>query len=1094
VYHSRTAGNEVILPPSSKMALSTFPGSVRLWCPLILAIAANFVSCGGGSSGGGQSSSPPVTPDFALSVSPTTLSIQDGQSGTASLSATGSNGFSSAVTVQVSGLPTGVTISPSSISLTPGTPLQITISAAASAPTTTASITFTGTSGTLTHTAQLAMTNSITVTSNTPPFRMRYTRTDAVIEYSMWLNAHWIIYNPPTNRFFVTDPFSNRVFVLDAATESMIGTIIVPGAFNVDDTQDHTSLYVGTKIGDIYVIDPVGMVVTKRYVASEIGPSGFPAYSVLVMGNGTLALLGEPATLPRTDGYQEFAFWNPSTNSITVTNLLSSGICGPPMVDIGWFSRTPDRSKLVFASIASDGTLCEIDPSTGTALHAQPGTYVEGMALTPDSKWLITFGYNGSGTGQAHVLDVGTLAQVAQFPINASWISNTYFFVGPDSKTLYVTCDTAAYAYDLSSGNELGWLPDFFLMFTSSGEGAFGPVYGPQFGAMDGTGLIAGPMEEGVAFLDTTTLRTGAVGSQFTNGYLNPATGPTAGGTQTTWVADGVVGAGITPPTGTISDVYFGSLTASSPSLSSGTITATTPPGAPGPVDVYVLTTDGGVQYVPEGFSYGPSVLEVTPNATAAGGGPGMIFGYGFGATSSNEVPSSLQVKVGGASATITAFYPYGYGILYPPFPLEAFSYTIPPGTAGSSADVTVTSSSGSTSVHNAMTYLPALQQYPLTSASLAQGIYDPHRDVYYFTDATKIQVFSRTQGAWLAPITIPAPYTPKRLWGVALSPNGDNLAVSDATGGAIYVLNPDAPSTVRGFSIPQYQGYVQSPLGIAISDAGIAYYWTIPVGAVSMHFNKLDTSSGTVTAYDNCLNSATEPLCVLLPNPTSSNYLRTAISGDNSKVFGNGGGTVFVLDTATDTASYATLPSFFTDTPLDFDLSLSADQTRLAATGYSYDSNLNAESCLELNMRESKNLSYLYGEKLSPNGALLFQPTTVGIDVLDGRLYVLLDRIALPITPSSQYDALVSDGTDNILVAITGTNSDGVAVIDLRSIPTPAPLPYETDVVATRNSVSTGPASRVRRGNTTGQPSTGLPSRPVHLVIPHVTKPISPR
>jgi hypothetical protein len=91
-------------------------------------------------------------------------------------------------------------------------------------------------------------------------------------------------------------------------------------------------------------------------------------------------------------------------------------------------------------------------------------------------------------------------------------------------------------------------------------------------------------------------------------------------------------------------------------------------------------------------------------------------------------------------------------------------------------------------------------------------------------------------------------------------------------------------------------------------------------------------------------------------------------------------------------------------------------------------------------------NISYLYGEKLSPDGTMLFQPTTDGIDVLDARLGILLERIALPIALSPNYDALVSDGKDNVLVAITGANGNGIAVIDLTSIPEPTPLPYAAD------------------------------------------------
>lgn len=54
-----------------------------------------------------------------------------------------------------------------------------------------------------------------------------------------------------------------------------------------------------------------------------------------------------------------------------------------------------------------------------------------------------------------------------------------------------------------------------------------------------------------------------------------------------------------------------------------------------------------------------------------------------------------------------------------------------------------------------------------------------------------------------------------------------------------------------------------------------------------------------------------------------------------------------------------------------------------------------------------------------------------------------LQDRISLPHPLSPNYDALVVDGADNLLVGITGTG-DGIAVIDLTSINEPQPLPHE--------------------------------------------------
>jgi hypothetical protein len=232
-------------------------------------LISGLTACGGGGGGTGYQPPPPPTPDFSLTVSPTSQTVNGGTSALVSLSVMAINGFSSQVSIQVSGLPAGVSFSPTSITVAPGTPQQISLSAAANASAATQTVTFTGTSGSLTHATQL----SLSVTPFTGlPTRTRYVRTDATTEYYQWLNQHWILYHAGTGRYFVTDPSSNQVIVVDAVSEQKIASLSVPGAFAIDVTPDQSLLYVGTAIGDVYSIDPVGMTVTNRYLASQIGP------------------------------------------------------------------------------------------------------------------------------------------------------------------------------------------------------------------------------------------------------------------------------------------------------------------------------------------------------------------------------------------------------------------------------------------------------------------------------------------------------------------------------------------------------------------------------------------------------------------------------------------------------------------------------------------------------------------------------------------------------------------------------------------------------------------------------------------------------
>jgi len=112
------------------------------------------------------------TPDFSLSVNATSLSLTAGGSAQpVSVSATAINGFTGTIPVTISGLPTGVTASPASFTLTPGTPQQVNFTAAASAAAGTSTVVFTGTSGTLSHTASFSLT--VTAAVANPNFRFR---------------------------------------------------------------------------------------------------------------------------------------------------------------------------------------------------------------------------------------------------------------------------------------------------------------------------------------------------------------------------------------------------------------------------------------------------------------------------------------------------------------------------------------------------------------------------------------------------------------------------------------------------------------------------------------------------------------------------------------------------------------------------------------------------------------------------------------------------------------------------------------------------------------------------------------------------------
>jgi hypothetical protein len=111
-----------------------------------------------------------TTPDFAVSASPSSLTITQGSNGTSTITITSLNGFNAATTLSASGLPSGVTAAFSTNPVTPpanGTATStLTLTASATATTGAATVTITGTSGSTTHTTNIALTVNAAATPN----------------------------------------------------------------------------------------------------------------------------------------------------------------------------------------------------------------------------------------------------------------------------------------------------------------------------------------------------------------------------------------------------------------------------------------------------------------------------------------------------------------------------------------------------------------------------------------------------------------------------------------------------------------------------------------------------------------------------------------------------------------------------------------------------------------------------------------------------------------------------------------------------------------------------------------------------------------
>jgi hypothetical protein len=131
---------------------------------LALLLAACGGQTGGGSGGGGGGGGGGSSPSFALALDPTSLTVQQGSSGTTTLTVTPQNGFSGTVNLSlVAGqnqVPQGLSLSPDRVQVPSPNPVTLTLSAAPSTPTGTYRLKVRGTSGSLTKEADLTVTVS----------------------------------------------------------------------------------------------------------------------------------------------------------------------------------------------------------------------------------------------------------------------------------------------------------------------------------------------------------------------------------------------------------------------------------------------------------------------------------------------------------------------------------------------------------------------------------------------------------------------------------------------------------------------------------------------------------------------------------------------------------------------------------------------------------------------------------------------------------------------------------------------------------------------------------------------------------------------
>lgn len=185
--------------------------------------------CGGGAGSSDTSSGSTVqNPAFTISLSPSSVTLVQGASQPVQVSVMAENGFTGSVSVTTSSVPGGVTVSPTTLSISSGSPAAFTFSASSTAGISRQSITLNATSDTLTATASLQL--NISGNALPDPFHP--------VGGSM---VHGF-YDESRNLLFATNIGLNELDVISGQDFSIKARVPIPQPWGIDQMADGNTL------------------------------------------------------------------------------------------------------------------------------------------------------------------------------------------------------------------------------------------------------------------------------------------------------------------------------------------------------------------------------------------------------------------------------------------------------------------------------------------------------------------------------------------------------------------------------------------------------------------------------------------------------------------------------------------------------------------------------------------------------------------------------------------------------------------------------------------------------------------------------------
>lgn len=740
---------------------------------------------------------PPPPPSLAISLTPNTLTLfQGGASQTVQVSVTAQNNFSGTVSVTTAALPRGVSVSPASLSLTPGTPATFTFSASTAALISQQNLDVNAASGTLSASASLKL--SVTGPTVSDPLH--------------WLGGTLVhgFYDETRQLLFVSNPGLNELDVISGQDFSIKARVPVPQPWGIDQMADGNTLVLGTQAQDVITVDENTLAVTL-HPCTGLDPSGYGLFfpMVVAMANGKVLMSGLEPGIDSDDIYEagEYLYeWDSVSNTCSQIEP-AAGTVG---FEVDSLARSADHKWAIFSAdqfylYSSDTNRMKTVPVN--SVNPPSNEFgVRGYALNPDGSEMAVASAN-----QVTFLN-GSLMALASTPIPGAFqTARTAVRFSADGQTLYLQYDFPLEIEEINAS-------DYSALGYITGDAVtFGDSNMERLLATDAEGRAYTGISGGLRVVNLTQ-----------SPVPNPTNGfdPTSPNCPPLDIALPLNVSHQLPliDASTTSSVYVGGEPA--PILDGGTAIEIPASSSAGPADEECIGPSGDALVEQAAVSYGVQPIALSATLLPPVGNPTIyLYGYGFSSTP-GEAPT---VTIAGSPVKVTPFS-------YSATPFEGEAIQVPNGTPGESVNVTVSSSVGSGTLKSAATYYAAPAVIP--ALGLLQLLYDSHRNLLYTLKANEIDVLNPATLQWQSPIILPQPANPVSYATMALSPDGSWLVVASPDA-HIAVLDPDEPSQAQ---------LVTSALASSLTSLAITEF-NKAILAGSTQVIELDLASGTFTA-----------------------------------------------------------------------------------------------------------------------------------------------------------------------------------------------------------------------------------------------------